>query len=147
MNEGLLYVLVGGLIGYGSSVLQYVFALKRQKKEEIWKEKIRIYSKVLEELGKSFVDLDNFPNNLFDPVGKTMFNLRLGSILAPARLVASDELETELRNLYDEEVAWFENLNNKSVSENDKKFIADKSIEIRYKVEQLMRKELKNIKL
>jgi hypothetical protein len=143
MKEGLLYVLVGGLIGYGSSILNYIFAIRKQRKDEIWKEKIRIYSKVIEELGKSFLDLEEFPNSYLSPIEKTKFILRLGSILAPARLVASDELEIELRGLFDEEVAWFDTISNKNISENDIKEISERSIKIRYKVEQLMRKELK----
>jgi len=131
------------LIGYGSSILQHIFAIRRQKKDEIWKEKIRIYSKVIEELGKSFLDLETFPNSFFNPIEKTKFTLRLGSILAPARLVASDELEAKLRDLFDEEIAWFDTFSNKNITENDKKEISDRSFTIRYKVEQVMRKELK----
>ncbi len=143
MINGLVYVLVGGLIGYGGTILNYIFSIKKQQKDEIWKEKIRIYSKVIEELGKSFIDLETFPDSYFSLIGKTKFAIRLGSILAPARLIASDELETELRELYEEEIAWVDTFHNEDTLEDDKKVISDRSIKIKYKVEQLMRKELK----
>ena len=143
MSDSLVYVLVGGFIGYGGTILNYIFSLKKQHKDDIRKEKIRIYSKVLEELGKSFLDIETFPDVYYSSLGKTRFALRLGSTLAPARLVASDELEDKLRELYEEELAWFDTFNNESISENDKEIISERSIRIRYKVEQIMRKELK----
>ena len=143
MKEGLLYVLLGGFIGYGSSILNHIFAIRKQKKDEIWKEKIRIYSKVIEELGKSFHELENFSNSDLSPVEKTKFTLRLGSILAPARLVASDELETKLRDLFEDEIAWFDTLGDKNITEKNKNEISERLFKARYNVEKLMRKELK----
>jgi hypothetical protein len=145
MKEGLLFLLVGGIIGYFGSIIQHSLELKRTRASELRQEKLKIYSHVLMELSGLFLDIDSFLNELSLPNYRFKFSNRLGRILGPARLIASDKLEMKLRDLYTAEVEWQEYLSKHEGIEVDEKGkkLGDAATKARTDVEQAMRLELK----
>jgi hypothetical protein len=110
MKEQLLFLIVGGIIGYFGSLIQHSLELKRLRASELRQEKLKIYSSVLMELGGLFIDIESLLKESTTPLYNFKFSNRLGRILGPARLVASDILEEKLRILYEAEVKWHEYL-------------------------------------
>jgi len=141
MKEQLIFSLLGGLIGYVGAMFQHRLESKRQRISDIRQEKMRVYSTVLTELGSLFMDPRELINEISNPDFHKTFALRLGRILAPARLIASDKLETCLKDLYEKEVDWHNSFDKKD--EKEKKRLADLATTARMLVETEMRKELK----
>ncbi len=102
---------------------------------------MRVYSSVLTELGSLFMDPKELISEISNPDLHKTFALRLGRILAPARLIASDKLEACLRDLYEKEVDWHNSFVKKD--EEEKKRLAELATNARMLVEAEMRKELK----
>jgi hypothetical protein len=147
MKEQLLLLFCGCILGYSGALLQHLLESKRRKASEIRLEKMRIYSNVLTELSGVFVNTETYASDLSH--SDFMFKLtnRLGRILGPARLIASDKLEAKLRNLYDKEVAWhqyrYDNLTNPEDTREYENELAEAATATRIDVEQEMRNELK----
>lgn len=140
MKDQIFFLFLGGLLASFGAILQHKLELRRLKTSELRQEKLRIYSNVLTELSSLFLDPKNIVNELSDPVLKHTFALRLGRVLGPARLVASDNLEEKLRDLYDKEVAWHDSLDK---GDNDRKIrLAEEATSARILVGKEMRNEL-----
>ena len=146
MKEQIVFLLIGGIVGYVGALLQHTLESKRQRASEIRLEKMRIYSNVLTELGGLFIDSENLINDLSNPTYNLKFELRLGRILAPARLIASNKLEEKLRELYDKEVEWHKDLSSRKKKENEDKTdtLGNEATKVRMEVEKEMRNELRN---
>jgi len=80
-------------------------------------------------------------DELSDPTHKRSFALRLGRILGPARLVASDKLEEMLRDLFDKEVAWHDSMESSDTEKQNE--LSQIATTARMNVEREMRKEIK----
>ena len=133
-------MLLGGLLGYVGALIQHKLESIRQRKSEFRQEKMRIYSNVLTELSTLFMDSKDIVKEMTDPIYKKTFTLRLGRILGPARLIASENLKNYLRELFDKEVAWHNSLDTKDTTELDS--LAEEATNARILVENEMRKEL-----
>ncbi len=143
MKKEILFMLLGGVIGYVSAFLQHVLETNRQIKNEIRKEKIKIYSKTLSQLnsGVAANPVEGMREELSDSDYLHKFRLRLGYILSQARLVASKELEFELRKLYDLEIMWREEI----ISAPDSKKcweLNEQRVKQVIRIESIMRKEI-----
>lgn len=145
MKEGIFFTIVGGIIGYVGSIIQHNLETKRQRKSEIRQEKIRIYSKVLIELSGLFIDAENYIVDSANPFYTFKFTNRLGRILGPARLIASDDLEKKLRDMYSDEVSWHKYMVEYKETKPDEKWIqlAEAATKSRMAVETKMRKEIR----
>ncbi len=142
MNSQIFYLLVGGLVGYGGSIIQNILELNRQKRSTIRQEKLKIYSQVVSELGSLFIDKDTLQQDILNKEHSLKFRLKLGKILAPARLIASDKLEEMLRDLFEKETEWHDYLCKNSNSENEER-LGDIATKARIEVEKEMRNELR----
>lgn len=69
----------------------------------------------------------------------------MGRILGPARLVASEELVKELRDMYSDEVAWHKYMVEQRETESDEKWtlLDEAATKSRMAVETWMRKEIR----
>ncbi len=143
MENEFLFILLGGIVGYVGAILQHILETNRQIKNEIRKEKIKIYSKTLSQLnsGVAINPVDGMQEELSDPDYLHKFKLRLGYILSQARLIASCRLESELRKLYDLEIAWREEI---MINPSSKKCqnLNHQTAQQVIKVESIMRKEI-----
>lgn len=144
MKEGIFFTLVGGILGYIGSIIQHNLETKRQRESEIRQEKIRIYSKVLTELSGLFIDAENYAVDSASTLYAFKFSIQLGRILGPARLIASEELENKLRDLYSDEVAWHDYMAEQKETKPDEKWtqLAETATRSRMQVETIMRKEI-----
>ena len=140
MRNEIVFLVLGGLIGYIGALINHKLESKRIKLSELRQEKLKIYSAVLSEMSASFMNSENILNEFKNPVNLTIFTMKLGKILAPARLIASKRLMELLRDLYEKEVAWYNLIiNNNTTNYNE---IANISLKARYIVEEEMRREL-----
>ncbi len=148
MIEQLLLLLCGGILGYSGALLQHILESKRRRASEIRLEKMRIYSNVLTELSGVFITTETYVSDLLHPDFMFKLTNRLGRILGPARLIASDKLEVKLRDLYTKEVAWhqyrYDNLTNSEDTREYENELAEAATATRMNVEQEMRNELKH---
>lgn len=142
MSQSIYYILLGGVIGYIGAVIQHFLESSRRKKSEIRQEKIKIYSKVLGDLGSLFIDKETFRTDIQNTDHEFKFALDLGRILAPARLLASNKLEEKLRDLFDNEVKWHHYLCGKSRDDEAEKALAMLTTKVRMEVEKEMKKEI-----
>jgi hypothetical protein len=78
--------------------------------------------------------------NLPTPHFPKTFALKLGRILAPARLIASDRLLTCLRDLFEKEIKWHDSFGKKDETENDR--LGALATKARMLVETEIRREL-----
>lgn len=143
MTSQVSYLILGAFLGYGGHFIQNILEATRQKNNSIRQEKIRIYSQVVSELGSLFLDKDSYKNELLSNDHLFKFSLNLGKILAPARLIASDNLEEKIRDLYDKEIDWHKSLFNSTSSEEEEEKLAAIATQARLEVEKEMRNELK----
>jgi len=141
------FVIIGGLIAYFGSIINHALESRRNRKNDLRQEKIRIYSDVIKNIGSVFIDKDNLERNFKDPLYISKFSLWLGSVLAPARLVADKELNTLLRELFEAEVKCHKKLFEKKDDEEkeddeEKNDELNNAAKFRYMVESEMRKEI-----
>lgn len=142
MEKEIIFLILGAFGGYLGAMIQHSLELRRSRISEIRQEKIKIYSNVLYELSGLFIDPEKYSDNLKDSNYIFKFSNRLGRILGPARLIASNKLENKLRALYDDEVAWHKYMaQGKNSEESDR--LGDIATKTRMETEQEMRKELK----
>ncbi|EFK97922.1 hypothetical protein LDC_0018 [sediment metagenome] len=141
MKDQIIFSILGGLLGYIGALFQHRLESKRLKSSEVRQEKMRIYSNVLTELSSLFMNPEKLIDELSDPTHKRSFALRLGRILGPARLVASDKLEEMLRDLFDKEVAWHDSMESSDTEKQNE--LSQIATTARMNVEREMRKEIK----
>lgn len=140
MRDQIIFSILGGLLGYIGALFQHRLESKRRRISEVRTEKMRVYSNVLTELSSLFVNPDKILNELADPIHKRFFALRLGRILGPARLIASEKLEKMLRDLYEKEIAWHDSLDSSDIKKQNE--LAEIATTVRLDVESEMRKEI-----
>jgi hypothetical protein len=110
MEEQVIYIIGGAMLGYFGFFLQHKLELNRKYKSEIRQEKIKIYSNVLSELNGGCIDIDKIRNlnkkkNHLDIME---FRFRLGRIIGPAKLIAPMQLNLCLDELMNLELQLYE---------------------------------------
>lgn len=143
MNE-ILCVILGAALGYFGAFIQYRLDIKKQRVSDLRLEKIKIYSNVISELSGLWTSTDELLNDLSDPVRKVIFRMRIGRLLGPARLIASQNLEEKIRELYEKLDEWFDDTFDESNKENKEGGVSSSEnlCSLQFIVESMMRKEI-----